>query len=246
VSVGGVLGIAGDVRSEVWSVCSECCLCWRRAGLSVDSAFLEVQSFVGGATVPRVHVWDNFDRNVSSLSGSLSASGFRWTSTTGTWASDGAVARGDLASTNDLLLQFATFDAALKVTISPGPSAAIGALLHDDGTNRILVRYESGSSGTILVEAVEGSTSKSLGAVSGVNESGATQNLEIQSNSSEIRVLLDGSLQLTVALDAEDMCTYKSQGDTCEGDGAPNIGFGIWSDRDGESSVDDFRVESLT
>ena len=217
------------------------------AGLLLSSDQITAQNITGVSGAPTVYSWDDFDRVLNLLPGSVSPGGLVWKPQIGTWLLDGATAR---TSTSDkdanVLMDIPTVDASMVVTITPGiGTARPGVTFNDDGTNNMLLLYSASGGGTLTLSTYFGPTRVFLASTSGVGNPNSTFELRVTSNGPTITVFVNGTLRITQTLTGTNLCKFKDTGTGCVSDGNPNVGFGIWADTDTSSTFDNFRVESV-
>ena len=217
------------------------------AGLILSGEQITAQNIDGTSGAPTIYSWDNFDRVLNLLPGSVSPGGLVWKPQIGTWVLNGATARTTTSNKDaNVLMDLAVLDASMVVTITPGNGTARpGVTFNDDGTNNMLLLYSSAGGGTLTLSTYFGPTRVFLASTSGVGNPNSTFELRVTSNGPTITVFVNGTLRMTQTLTGTNLCKFKDIGPGCVSDGKPNVGFGIWADSDTLSTFDDFRLESV-
>lgn len=214
------------------------------AQLPIDASALTAATVVGTAGVPTVFAWDNFDR-ATVLNSQPSPNGTIWKNQIGTWQTNGATAR---TTTNNrdanIVMDLTTVDVSMVVTVTPlGPNPRPGVTFNDDGNDNMLLLYSDTAGGTLTLFTYFGPTRVSIASATGIGPAGTPFELRVTTNGPNITVFVNGSLRIGVVLAGANLCLAKDTG--CAGDGQPNVGYGIWADRDTTSVFDDFRLESV-
>ncbi len=217
------------------------------AGLFVSSEQIHAENIAGLSGAPTVYSWDDFNRVLNLLPGTPSPGGLVWKPQIGTWLLNGSTARTSTRNKDaNVLMDLATVDASMVVTITPGNgSARPGVTFNDDGTNNMLLLYSASGGGTLTLSTYFGPNRVFLASTSGVGNPTSSFELRVTSNGPTITVFVNGTLRITQTLTGTDLCKFKDIGSGCTPDGRPNVGFGIWADNDTSSTFDDFRVESV-
>lgn len=217
------------------------------ANLFVSGEQITAQNLDGTSGAPTVYSWDNFDRVLNLLPGSVSPGGLVWKPQIGTWVLDGATARTTTSNKDaNVLMDLATVDASLVVTLNPiGTNARPGITVNDDGSNNMLLLYSSAGGGTLTLSTYFGPTRVFLASTSGVGAPGSSVEVRVTSNGPTITVFVNGTLRITQTLTGANLCKFKDIGPGCVPSNGANVGFGIWADTDTVSTFDNFRVESV-
>ena len=217
------------------------------AGLFVSTEQITAQNLGGVSGAPTVYGWDDFDRVLNLLPGSVSPGGLVWKPQIGTWLLDGATARTSTSNKDaNVLMDLPVLDASMVVTITPGTGTARpGVTFNDDGTNNMLLLYSASGGGTLTLSTYFGPTRVFLASTSGVGNPNSSFELRVTSIGPTITVFVNGTLRMTQTLTGTNLCKFKDIGAGCVPDGNANAGFGLWADADTNSTFDNFRVESV-
>ncbi len=217
------------------------------AGLLLSSDQITAQNISGVSGAPTVYSWDDFDRVLNLLPGSVSPGGLVWKPQIGTWLLDGATARTSTSNKDaNVLMDLPVVDASMVVTINPGNGTARpGVTFNDDGTNNMLLLYSASGGGTLTLSTYFGPTRVFLASTGGVGNPNSTFELRVTSIGPTITVFVNGTLRMTQTLTGTNLCKFKDIGAGCTPDGVANVGFGLWADTDTSSTFDNFRVESV-
>ncbi len=217
------------------------------AQLLVSGEQITSANVAGVSGAPTVYSWDDFNRVLNLLPGSVSPGGLVWKPQIGTWLLDGASARTSTSNKDaNVLMELSVLDASMVVTMNPiGNNARPGVTFNDDGSNNMLLLYSSAGGGTLTLSTYFGPTRVFLASTSGVGAPGSSFEVRVTSNGPTITVFVNGTLRITQTLTGANLCKFKDTGTGCTPDGQANVGFGIWADTDTQSTFDNFRVESV-
>ncbi len=216
------------------------------ASLSLNSDQTTTQNITGTTGAPTVYSWDNFDRTTTPLESQTSPGGLVWKPQIGTWPLNGTTVRTNTNNADaNVIMDLATLDAAMVVTMTPvGTNARPGLTFNDDGSNNMLLLYSSAGGGTLTLSTYFGTTRVFLASTAGVGAPGTSFEVKVVSLGPTITVFVNGTLRLTQTLTGTNLCKFKDTGAGCTPDANANVGFGLWADKDTSSFFDDFRLES--
>jgi hypothetical protein len=215
------------------------------AGLTVNGNTLLASNVAGTTGAPTVYGWDNFNRTVNPLQGTPAAGGPPWLNQVANWATNGLTARATTSNTDaNTVVNIGQSNASMVVTITPLGAAKPGVTFNDDGTDNMLLLYNSASLGSLQLYTYFGPTRVFLAGVTGIGPVGVPFVLRVTSNGPTITIFVNGVLKMTQTLTGTNLCKAKDLGCTPAVATPNNTRWGLWADADTSSTFDDFRVES--
>ena len=207
------------------------------AGTGLTTKRLFAAQLTTVPVVPTVYAWANFTgANNASLATIPLNSGQTWTLHRGAWMITTNRARVSPAITSAVASAgVSQVDAAVQATLTMSTTRRVGLSFNDDGTERLVAVHSNPNGGQLqLYKTTTAGGTVLLSTATGTGAA-ASATLRVEAFGATVRVLLNGTLRITYTLTAAEQAVLKDAG---------NSRFGLFTDSDSTSRLDDFRVES--